>query len=108
MKIFVLVIGVIFTVIGLGMTGYSWYAASSEGHILDAMAYPGPFLIIVGGWRILASAMASAPRLMRIVAVVLGFGAGYLNAAALKTAFPNDQVIASSNTTTTNTTNSNN
>ncbi len=106
MKIFVLIIGIVFAVAGVGMTIYSWYAASSEGHILNAIAYPGPFLVVVGAWRILASGMAAAPRMLRIVAVLIGIGAGYGNTAALKAAFPNDQVIASSNTT--NTTNSNN
>jgi hypothetical protein len=98
MKILVFIIGLIFAVLGLGMTGYSWYAANTEHHIIDGLAYAGPFFIVVGAWRILASGMAAAPRVLRIFAVLFGIGAGYANCQVLKAAYPTDVVISSSNT----------
>jgi hypothetical protein len=96
MKLFILIFGILFACGGLGMTVYSWYAASAQGQIVPGLAYAGPFLLIVGAWRILAAGMASSPRALRIVAVLIGVAAGYGNGAVLKAAFPNDRVIASS------------
>jgi hypothetical protein len=101
MKILMFIIGAVFALAGLGLTGYVWYAASAEGHIYADLAYPGPFLLIVGAWRILASGMAAAPSALRIVAVLIGIGAGYGNVQVLKAAFPNDHIIASASHPTT-------
>ncbi|MCE0521595.1 MAG: hypothetical protein LV480_01645 [Methylacidiphilales bacterium] len=96
MKILFLILGVVFTVSGVGLTGYSWYSAASEGRIIEGMAYPGPFLLVVGLWRLLSAATAAAPpTLFRIIAVGLGIAAGYGNVTALKAIFPGDKQISS-------------
>jgi hypothetical protein len=102
MKIAALILGVVFAVLGVCLTGYSWYAAAANHHIIDGLAYSGPFFVIVGAWRILASGMATPPSLLRIVAVVLGIGAGYGNQQVLKAIYPGDQVISSSPSTPSN------
>jgi hypothetical protein len=105
MRIFLLIIGVVFAALGLGLTGYSWYAASTSHQIVNGAAYSGPFFIIVGAWRIIAAGMTGATSALRIIAVVIGFGAGYANGQALKAAFPNDTVIEAESKTTTTTPN---
>jgi len=99
MKIVAFIIGVIMTVVGVGLTGYSWYAATSEGKIIDGLAYAGPFFLVVGLWRTLSAATASAPpALFRILAVGIGIAAGFGNTSAMKAIFPNDQLISSTST----------
>jgi len=97
MKIFTLILGVVFGVFGLGLTVYGWYVASAQGRIVDGLAYSGPFLLIVGFWRAVSAGMASVPSVLRLVAVGIGIGAGFGNTAAMKAAFPGDQIISTSN-----------
>jgi hypothetical protein len=98
MKVINLVLGAIFLVLGLFFTGYSWYAAGTSHHIIDGLAYPGPFLIIVGAWRVISAGVVGAARMLRIVAVLVGLAAGYGNAQVLKAAYPNDTVVSADNT----------
>jgi hypothetical protein len=98
MKIFALILGLVFGVLGLGLTAYGWYVASAQGRIVDGLAYTGPFLLVVGVWRAVSAGMAGVPSLLRIVAVGIGIGAGFGNTAALKAIFPSDQIISTQST----------
>jgi len=99
MKIFLFILGTIFAVAGLGLTIYSWYVAKSASRIYDGFAYSGPFLLIVGIWRVFSSSMASSPpAIFRIFAVGIGIAAGFGNTTALKAAFPADQEISTNST----------
>jgi hypothetical protein len=99
MKIFLLILGLVFGVLGVGFTIYGWYAAQSQGRIFDGLTYSGPFLAIIGVWRVFSSMLpARPPAVLRIVAVGLGIAAGYGNTAMLKSVFPGDQVISSTPT----------
>ena len=97
MKILMLIIGSVFALAGLCLTINSWYAASAEGKIFEGSAYAGPFLLIVGLWRIFASLSAiTPPSIFRIVAVGIGIAAGIGNTSALKATYPGDQEISTS------------
>jgi hypothetical protein len=94
MKLVILILGVVFLALGLFFTGYSWYVASTDHHIIDGLAYPGPFLIIVGAWRVVSAGMVGAARMLRIAAILVGLAAGWGNAQALKAAYPSDTVVS--------------
>ncbi len=99
MKILMLIIGLVFAVLGLGLTAQSWYAASAQGKIIEGLAYSGPFLLIVGIWRTFASLSAiRPPTVFRLIAVGIGIAAGYGNTSVLKAAYPADQEISTNNT----------
>jgi hypothetical protein len=99
MKILLFIIGLVLAVSGFGMTIYSWYVAHSVSRIFDGLAYGGPFLLIVGLWRVLSAATAATPpAIFRIAAVGIGIAAGFGNTAALKAVFPGDQVISTNST----------
>jgi len=95
MKIILFILGLVISVAGLGITVYGWYVAHTQGRIFDGLSYSGPFLLIVGLWRVLSSATAARPpAIFRMVAVLIGFAAGFGNTAALKATFPGDQIIS--------------
>jgi hypothetical protein len=99
MKILLFILGLVIAVLGLGLTISSWYVADSEGRIVDGLAYAGPLLLIIGLWRVLSSATAATPpAIFRIIAVGIGFAAGFGNTAALKAVFPGDQIISTNST----------
>ena len=94
-----LILGLVFSALGLGITVYGWYAATSLGRIIDGLTYAGPFLVVVGLWRVLSAATAATPpAIFRIVAVGLGIAAGFGNTAVLKAVFPADQVVSTNST----------
>jgi hypothetical protein len=95
MKFFLLILGVVFGVLGVGFTGYGWYVAGAQGRIFDGLTYSGPFLLIVGAWRVFSSMLPTPPpAVLRIIAVGIGIAAGYGNTTLLKTVFPGDQIIS--------------
>ena len=99
MKIFLLIIGLVFTALGLWLTGQSWYAASVEGRIVEGLAYSGPVFLVIGVWRIFSSLAAiRPPSIFRIIAVGVGIAAGFGNTSALKAVYPADQDISSTKT----------
>ena len=88
-----MILGAIFAALGLGMTVYSWYTASKQGHIETALAFIGAAFLVSGSTRIITA--ASPARMLRFVAIALGLAAGYGHVALQKAVFPNDSVIAS-------------
>jgi hypothetical protein len=91
------IVGGIFAALGLGLSVYSWYAATAEGKIIDGLSYAGPFFLVVGLYRVFASASAvRLPAIFRIIAVLIGVGVGYGNTALQKAIYPSDRVITAS------------
>ncbi len=98
MKVLLFIIGLVFVVLGLGLTVHSWYAACYKGQIVEGSAYVGPFLLVVGIWRLFSSAAAvTPPAILRLVAVGVGVAIGFGNISLLKATFPGDQNISATN-----------
>ena len=92
MKILLFIIGIVVLVVGLGLTGWTWYDAAENGRISVGSAYAGPVLVILGALRMFRASIAGPlPSVIRIAIVGVAIALGYGNSAAVKAIFPQAQ-----------------
>jgi hypothetical protein len=96
MKLFAAIVGLLFAGFGVYTTFQAWSYASA-GHRMDSLAYVGPFLIVMGLFRVARSLGGFPPNLLlRYVFLGIAIGIGVADGAVIKTVYPNAVPLASS------------